>query len=153
MNSCEKYSKWIDGAAVGALEPKRERELLAHISTCEACREAYQHGREIAALIDGGVQSLVAGEPSAQFATRLRARIAEEQPIRRFVWLTWKPISAGLVGAVALAVLIVLLLPKHRRFGPNTARPNPNTTSAANIQSPAAAESTTTNSPRQAGRS
>ncbi|HEX5423196.1 MAG TPA: hypothetical protein VFW94_06585 [Candidatus Acidoferrales bacterium] len=153
MTHREEYERWIDDAAVGALDPRRERELLAHAGECDSCREAYQHARELAAMVDRGVESLVAGEPSPHFTTRLRARIAEEQPASRSIWPTWKPAAAGLVSAVALAVLIAVLLPKHRPFGPNAVRPNPNMTSAARIQAPVAAESPTAKPPRRVGQS
>lgn len=153
MTHRKEYEAWIDDAAVGALDPRRERELLAHTNECDACREAYQHARELAALVDRGVESLVAGEPSPHFATRLRARIAEEQPASRPIWPTWKPVAAGLATAVALAMLIALLLPRHRRVGPNQVQPNPNTTLAARIQAPIAAKNSSTNPPRRAGQS
>ncbi|MGH9734809.1 MAG: anti-sigma factor family protein [Candidatus Acidiferrales bacterium] len=152
MSECEKHEQWISDAALGAFEPRRERELLAHAGECDACREAYQHARELAALIDRGVESLVAGEPSSHFAARLRSRIAGEQPRRQFAWLAWRPFAAGLVSVVALALLIAVLLPKHRHFGPDAVRPNPTTPSAARIQAPVAAESPTTNPPRRAGQ-
>lgn len=148
MTRCDKYEAWIDDAVLGALDARSERELLAHAGECDACRDAHQHARELAALVDRGVESLVAGEPSPHFAARLRARIADEPPISRSIWLSWKPVAAGLVSAVALAVLIVLLLPTHRPFGPNAVRPNPNTAAAAHIQSPIAAENPTTNQAR-----
>ena len=153
MTHRKQYEAWIDDAAVGALDPRRERELLAHTNECDGCREAYQHARELAALVDRGVESLVAGEPSPHFATHLRGRIAQEQPASRSMRSTWTPAAAGLVSAVAIAVLIVLLLPKHRRFEPNAVRPNLNMTSSAHIQSPVAVERPATNPPRQAGQS
>ncbi|HTU35126.1 MAG TPA: hypothetical protein VMF66_15090 [Candidatus Acidoferrum sp.] len=145
MTHRKEYERWIDDAALGALDPRRERELLSHAGECDACREAYQHAHELAALVDRGIESLIAGEPSPHFATRLRARITDEQPGSRSVWLTWKPVAAGLVSAVALAVMTVLLLPKHRHFGNDVVLSNPNTTSAARIQAPVAAQSPTTN--------
>jgi hypothetical protein len=113
MNRCKKYSDWIADAATGGLAPSREPELLAHAAACEACRKAYQHARELAAFVDRGVESLVSGDPSAHFNTRLRARIAEERAAVRFNWAAWAPIA---VGSLALAALLVVLLsraPQH----------------------------------------
>lgn len=113
MNHCKRYSDWLTDAATGGLAPTREPELLAHAAECDACREAYKHAREVAAFVDRGVESLVSGEPSAHFNSRLRARIAEERTPARFSWPAWAPIA---VGALALAALLVVLLsraPQH----------------------------------------
>lgn len=123
MLTCEKYGEWIKEAALGEVSPRRERELLAHAGECDACREAYQRAREVAALVDRGVESLVTGQPSPEFAARLRARIAEEQPALRFGWLTWKPVAAGLVAAAALAVLWVFVVPSRPTLPPKSIRP------------------------------
>jgi hypothetical protein len=113
-NRCKEYAEWISDEGLGALAPGREGELLAHAAECEDCRAAYQHARELAAVVDRGVESLVAGEPSAHFATRLRARIASEPEPARFGWLTWKPIAAGLITAVVAAVVFFAHVPQRR---------------------------------------
>jgi hypothetical protein len=86
--ACEKYSAqikdWIADAALGALAPDREPELLAHVAECDACREAYRHAQDVAAFVDRGVESLVSGAPSPPFNARLRARIAAEPAPARF---------------------------------------------------------------------
>lgn len=123
MLTCEKYGEWIKEAALGEVSPRRERELLAHVGECDACRDAYQQAREVAALVDRGIEAVVAGEPSPQFAARLRVRIAEEQPALRFGWLTSKPVAAGLVAAVALAVLWVFVVPSRPTLPPKPVRP------------------------------
>jgi hypothetical protein len=76
----------------------------------------------VAAFVDKGMESLVAGEPSPQFTARLRARIAEEQPAPRFAWLTWKPVAAGLVMAAALAVLALFLVRGHTNLASKSVR-------------------------------
>lgn len=123
MLTCEKYGEWIKEAALGEVSPRRERELLAHAGECDACREAYQSAREVAALVDRGVEALVAGQPSPEFAARLRARIAEEGPAPRFAWFTWKPVATGFVAAVALAVLWVFLAPSRPTLPPKSGQP------------------------------
>jgi hypothetical protein len=77
----------------------------------------------VAAFVDKGMESLVAGEPSPQFTARLRARIAEEQPAPRFAWLTWKPAAAGLVMAAIVAAALVVLVPHHTALRPKSLRP------------------------------
>jgi predicted anti-sigma-YlaC factor YlaD len=115
---CEKYAEWMSDEALGALAPKHEAELLAHAAECEDCREAYQHARELAELVDRGVESLVAGEPSAHFATRLRARIAPAAEPARASWLAWRPIAAGLAMALVAAAVLV-------SYGPWRGKPQP----------------------------
>jgi anti-sigma factor RsiW len=74
--SCEKYSGWMTDAALGELRGKREPELLAHAMECEACREALSHATKVREFVERGIEALVEEEPSPQFATRLRRRIA-----------------------------------------------------------------------------
>jgi hypothetical protein len=99
MNRCDEYRRWITEAALGELASSREPELLAHRAECDACREAYRRAREVVTLVDRGVESFVAGEPSPHFAARLRARIADEQAPGRFRWKR--------IGAAALATALV----------------------------------------------
>ena len=110
--ACEKYSTSMTDAALGALAPGRESELLAHAAECDACREAYRHGREVAALVDRGVASLVKGAPSPHFNTRLRARITAEPAPSRFQLPFVAPASSRLFAFAAgvLVFAIVLLV-------------------------------------------
>jgi hypothetical protein len=111
---CEKYSGWMTDAALGELRAEREPELLAHAIECEACRDALSHAREVCQFIDRGVESLVAGEPSPQFATNLRRRIARDSVPPRFPWLAWAPVMAG---ALALAVVLAIIIARITRHG------------------------------------
>ncbi len=106
--ACEKYSGWITGAALGALRPGEERELRAHAGKCADCREEWEAQTALAAAVNGAIESLVSGEPSPQFAARLRARVAEEPAPAAWPFLTWPVLSAG--GLVATAVLLAVLL-------------------------------------------
>jgi hypothetical protein len=149
MNPCEKYSDWITDAATGALAPSREPELLAHAAECDACREAYDHAREIAAFVDRSVESLVSGEPSAHFNTRLRARIAAEHIAPRPNWAAWAPIAAGIFALAAL--LLILVFRTQRTNTPsiaNNSRPASVSSQPSNPPSP----STTQNPPAQVAR-
>jgi len=137
MTGCRKFEKSMFDAALGALPPLRERELFAHVGECDACRAAYRQNRELAAGIDRGLQSLVSGQPSPQFAVRLRARLAEKHAAPRFRWLAWKPVLAGAAVAVVFAVLVFswprkrgVSLPQADQSRPNlasTAPPRPET--------------------------
>lgn len=115
--ACRKYSAWVTDASLGALEPSRGRELLAHTAECDACREAYQHAREVAAFVDHGVEALVSGKPSPHFDTRLRARIAAEPAPAHLRWQAWVPVAAS--GLALAGVLLVLLMRSPRPGNPN----------------------------------
>jgi hypothetical protein len=105
VSDCKKYGAWLTDAALGTLAPRRERKLLAHARECDACREAYQHARDVVLLVDRGVESFVSGQPSPGFEARLRSRIAELP--RRFTRWMWKPVaSAGLVVAVITVIFV-----------------------------------------------
>lgn len=95
--ACEKYSSWMTDAALGALAPGREPELLAHAAECAECRNACEDARRAAEFVDRCAESLVSGEPSTQFMSRLRARIAAEPVPTGSRW------AAGLLAAPALA--------------------------------------------------
>jgi anti-sigma factor RsiW len=118
MSRCEKYTDWLSDAALGELAPSRESKLLAHAAECEACREAYQSAQDLAAFVDRGVESLVAGEPSLYFATRLRTRMVEEHTHPRFAWLRSKPVAASLLVAAVAAVVVVSRGPQRHHAEP-----------------------------------
>lgn len=111
--ACEKYAGWMTDAALGELSPQRETKLLSHLSECERCRDAYVHAQEVASFVDRTVGLLVEGEPSFTFATRLRARLAEEPAPIRWAWAIWTPAAAS---ALALAgVLMFAVIHAARR--------------------------------------
>jgi len=122
--SCKEYisqvKDWVADATLGELRPERETELLAHLAECAACREACEHARNVSAAVNRGVESLLSGEPSAQFALRLRARLAEETARQRSprLWTLWAPFAGA---ATAFALLLLILLPRST----HTKKPNP----------------------------
>jgi hypothetical protein len=109
--ACEKQKGSITALALGELHAKRELELLAHTGDCDACREAYEHAARVRDSVERGVESLVTGEPSPHFATRLRARIAAEPAPTRSYWSTWAPVAATLA---LVALMAALTLRTHR---------------------------------------
>jgi hypothetical protein len=127
----EQMTERLNDFALGELGPKSELELLAHVGECEACREAYDHAKAVRSLIDRGVETLVAGEPSPQFVTRLRARIAAEaapEPWSLDVWRIWESSTqqrwSYAVGAVVLATILAVLvigLPRRHVSAPRVA--------------------------------
>lgn len=94
-------------AALGELRAEREPELLSHAMECEACREALSHATRVRELVERGIESLVDGEPSPQFLTGLRRRIAQESNPVQPRWMAWTPVAAG---ALTLAILLAVLV-------------------------------------------
>ena len=124
---CQKKSEQVveqmKNFALGKMSPKRELELLAHVAECEWCRETYNHAKAVRALLDDSVEALVAAEPSAQFMTRLRAKLASEPAPSRWNWDLWRFFEdqsgerlSYAVGAFVLAtILIVAIVGSPRR--------------------------------------
>ena len=80
---CAKYKDWLSDAALGALDPKREAELRAHVAGCEACRAALESEQALFAAMDAGLESSVASEPSPAFVARSCAASASARGLRR----------------------------------------------------------------------
>jgi hypothetical protein len=119
--SCQKYSGWLTDAALGELRAEREPELLAHAMECDACREALNQAREIRQSIDRGVESLVAGEPTPQFATNLRRRIAQKAESLQSPWMAWAPVIAGAIALAVVLAIMVAHLRVHSEINPSVA--------------------------------
>jgi anti-sigma factor RsiW len=137
--SCEKYSGWMTGAALGELRPEREPELLAHAMECAACRDALAHAREVRNFVDRGVAALVAGELSPQFAVHLRRRIARESELQRSPWTAWAPVIASALALVVLLATMFTRRPVHNRSDPSLASAvNPVSAVPTAVSAPAA---------------
>jgi hypothetical protein len=115
--ACEKYSGWMTDAALGALQPGQEREFRSHVALCDKCRGEWEAAMALASAVSGAVESLVAGQPSPQFAARLRARIADEPAPAAWLFLTWPALSAGALAAAAV-LLAALLIRSPERIRP-----------------------------------
>jgi len=114
-------------AALGELRAEREPELLSHAMECEACQEALRDATRVCELVERGIESLVDGEPSSQFLTVLRRRIAQEPHPVRSRWMAWTPVAAG-----ALTLLLILAIgrmPRHNGPSPITSRLKPSPSS------------------------
>jgi hypothetical protein len=119
--SCEKYSGWMNDAALGDLRAELEPEMLAHAMECSACREALAQVRAVHEFVDRGVESLVAGQPSLQFATHLRRRIALEAEQMRSPWTAWAPVTACALALAVILAIVVARRPVHNGSNPNLA--------------------------------
>lgn len=120
---CEKYAKCMIDSALGQLPPSREAEVIAHMSDCAACRQAFERAKQAAELVDRGMELLVEGEPSPQFAARLRARMAEEPRIGSF-WARQFPIAAGVLLFVSVVAVVAMTYRErvtYRRSEPSVA--------------------------------
>jgi hypothetical protein len=111
--ACEKYSNSIMAAVLGGLSPEHETELREHVARCAACRGKFDQARAALDVADRGVEALVAGEPSAQFAARLRARIANELSPRPLDWRAWIPVAAGVCVLAASLVTVMIRTPRQ----------------------------------------
>jgi hypothetical protein len=142
MDCQKKFEQMIERVndfALGKVSQKSEIELLAHVAECGACREAYDRAKAVRSIVDRGMETLVAGEPSPQFMTRLRARIAAEPAPKSWSWDVWRvgeqasrqTLSYALGALVLATFLIVVVMGLPRRH----------------VSAPAVAEVTLTMSP------
>ncbi len=118
--ACERYTDRLEDAALGALDPARDAELSAHVSTCRECRAGLERERLLVAAMEQGIVASVAGDPSPEFVARLRRRLAEEAARPRFGFAGWVPVAVPVVALAALA--IVLLAPRPSRPPANSAK-------------------------------
>ncbi len=116
--SCEKYSGWLTGAALGALGDAEEAELRAHAAGCSHCRSEWEMIRALAAAVDRGVEAMVAGGPSPQFVARLRARIAEEPARSARPLVAFRRVGLATLAAAAVVVAILFVRTAGRERGP-----------------------------------
>jgi anti-sigma factor RsiW len=123
--SCEKYSAWITDAALGELRAEREPELLAHAMECEVCREALTHATKVRDFVERGVESLVEGEPSPQFVTHLRRRIARGPRPVEFAWARWALVAPGALALALLLILVIGRMPGQNGSGPTASSLKP----------------------------
>jgi hypothetical protein len=100
--SCERFKTRLADFALGA----EDVEFGAHLNGCADCRAALDAQRALLASIDRGLASLVAGEPSGDFAAHVRRRIAENASAPRPRFASWLPVTAV---ALALVVLVGVL--------------------------------------------
>ena len=71
MKNCEYYEELIGAALDGEITAEEEKELRAHLESCEACRNFY----EAMQAISGADDAL--GEPPENFTANVMARVHE----------------------------------------------------------------------------
>ncbi len=99
---CERYKESVVEAALGAIPPRQRAELDAHLTGCSDCRAALERQRRLLTAIDAGLAAQFAGEPSPEFAVRVRQRVEQEQAPGNALQ-GWIAVAAG-----ALAVLVLV---------------------------------------------
>ena len=105
-------------AAVGGLSAEQEGELRAHVSRCGTCDKQLLEERALVAAMERSLAARLGGEPSPSFASRLRARLAEEpEPLR---WTGAPQLAFAGMAFAAAALLAVLLVraPSHEPAAP-----------------------------------
>src|SRR6266542_299374 len=112
--TCAEVEELIELYVIGALPAEEGREVAAHLDTCPGCRELEVRTREIAQLLYLGVDQI---EPSSELRTRIRALLAEREPIRLvapaerprwralFDWLNPQPVRLAAAFAVVPLVM------------------------------------------------
>ena len=71
MKNCEYYEELVGAALDGEITAEEEKELRAHLESCEACRNFY----EAMQAISGADDAL--GEPPENFTANVMARVHE----------------------------------------------------------------------------
>lgn len=75
--NCKRYAKWINEAALGALDATREAEFRRHLLECPRCQTQIEREQRLLAAIDQTVARSLAAEPAASLYIQTRQRIAE----------------------------------------------------------------------------
>ncbi len=122
--ACQRYKESVVEAALGAILPRQQAELDAHLTGCSDCRAALERQRRLLTAIDAGLAAQFAGEPSPEFAARVRQRVDQEQAPANALQ-GWIAVAAG---ALALLALVAVW------FGRPSATKGPTSGSAHGIQ-------------------
>jgi hypothetical protein len=111
--SCKQYQEALTEAALGGTQ---DAALRAHLAGCAGCRNELHRLRALTGAMDRGIVEMMNVEPSAGFAARVRARVAEESAARAASWRGWVPAFAGGIAVLTLAAW--LLWPDAQRPTP-----------------------------------
>ncbi len=110
MMKCEKYKNLIHLYIDGALLPKEQDELFAHVNQCEHCSAYFD---DMVALADELFEEDV--EIPYAFSTAWRARVADMQPKRRGI--SFKMMIPALAACVCGVFVISTALINPEAFG------------------------------------
>jgi hypothetical protein len=116
--NCTRYRRWVKRSELNSLGAPRQAKLDAHLARCDGCRELLDRERQLAETINLALTASVAAAPSADFAARVRVRLAEEskraRPQLAWVHRGWIPVSFA--GIVALAMFLAVVWPAWRHW-------------------------------------
>ena len=102
--ACEEYAARLEDLLESG-EAQPAAELAAHLGRCAACREAFEVARLSQALLRGGLEP--APQPGGAFATRVIARIREEEGSGQQFWRPLERLASRLALAAAMALLVL----------------------------------------------
>jgi hypothetical protein len=120
MKPCLSKRKLIAWQALGQLDARQAQDLLAHIKTCNGCR---QYLEEMSAVGERllGAEPEPEIEPSAFFHQRLVGRLRAERSGSRwemlFARLNWR-VALPAAGLAALVILMLSLFPRQPGVAP-----------------------------------
>jgi len=128
--NCQDYQEWIEDAALGAIagviDHTRRAQLDAHLAACSECRREFEAAQRLYVAIDRGVAAGVEGVPSADFAERVRMRLAAESERAQLRW--WRSaIWIPALGTAALALVLLTLWIARRPAGQRLQAPKQQT--------------------------
>lgn len=105
---CESYKQPLMDAAVFGGELPRELEL--HLHECDGCATGFTAELSLLAAMDLQLRRSVNGEVPASMVARVRGAVAEQVVPERRIWRNW---ILAPVGAVVMAAVVLLLIPRH----------------------------------------
>lgn len=106
---CEKVRKKLSSYLDDEVNLAQKSKIKEHLKECKVCSSRLQQLRQIHSL----VQKIPSQEPEPGFYDRLSSRLSEKKislKERLFGWGYNWPLSPSLVGRVAIAASIVLIL-------------------------------------------
>jgi anti-sigma factor RsiW len=125
MKPCSNRRKEIASLAVGALQPRNEHALRAHLQTCEGCRHYLEELSNLteqlgAAKMQSDVEASQAFHQKVMAALRTRETGWRAVPMQlRAALLNWR---VALPLASAMVVMALVFFPRHPA-APPTAQP------------------------------
>ncbi len=144
---CTSFTSWLVRAAEDRLAPPEQAQLDAHLTSCDACRQALADQRSVRMLLQ---THPVDGAPLG-FDTRVMAAIAAEAERRHSSWFdsldyrrwTWRllPVAAALALVIAAVTPTDAASPSVENTGTTLAQSTDNLPVSAALWSESVSES------------
>ena len=103
----------------GCLEPVAQRDIEAHLSSCEMCRKEIHAMREVSQWF-GALRSEEVWEPALGFSARVMAQVGERKPVPSFASLFALDLAFGrrlvFASLLTLAILGSYLVTRETRY-------------------------------------